>query len=100
MRTVAAFVIALIALGAHVCAHCDGLDGPVVEAARKALETGEVNLVLIWVQKPDQAEIKRAFDHAQAVRKLSAEPARSRTDISLRRSSASIAQARARRSQV
>ena len=73
MRTVGAFVIALIALGAHVCAHCDGLDGPVVEAARKALETGEVNLVLIWVQKPDQAEIMRAFDHAQAVRKLSAE---------------------------
>ena len=73
MRTVAAFVSALIALGAHVCAHCDGLDGPVVEAARKALETGQVNLVLIWVQKPDQAEIKRAFDHAQAVRKLSAE---------------------------
>ena len=73
MRTVAAFVIALIALGAHVCAHCDGLDGPVVEAARKALETGEINLVLIWVQKPDQAQIKRAFDHAQAVRKLSAE---------------------------
>ena len=73
MRTVAAFVIALIALGTHVCAHCDGLDGPVVEAARKALETGEVNLVRIWVQKPDQAEIKRAFDQAQAVRKLSAE---------------------------
>ena len=73
MRTVAAFVIALIALGADVCAHCDGLDGPVVEAARKALETGEVNLVLIWVQKPDQTEIMRAFDHAQAVRKLSAE---------------------------
>jgi hypothetical protein len=54
-------------------AHCDGLDGPVVQAARKALETGEVNLVLIWVQKPDEAEIKRAFDHAQTVRKLSAE---------------------------
>jgi hypothetical protein len=28
-------------------AHCDGLDGPVVMAARKALETGNVNLVLI-----------------------------------------------------
>jgi len=32
-------------------AHCDGLDGPVVKAARKALETNKVNLVLIWVQK-------------------------------------------------
>jgi Family of unknown function (DUF6448) len=67
-------VIALaIASSPRASAHCDGLDGPVVQAARKALETGEVNLVLIWVQKPDEGEIKRAFDHAQAVRKLSAE---------------------------
>ncbi len=27
-------------------AHCDGLDGPVVTAAGKALETGDVKLVL------------------------------------------------------
>ena len=53
--------------------HCDGLDGPVVPAARKALETGNVKLVLICVQKSDEAEIKWAFDHAQTVRKLSAE---------------------------
>ena len=53
-------------------AQCDGLDGPVVPAARKALETGDINLP-VWVQKSDEAEIKRAFDHAQAVRKLSAE---------------------------
>ena len=67
-------VIALaIASSPRASAHCDGLDGPVVQAAQKALETGEVDLVLIWVQKPDEAEIKRAFDHAQAVRKLSAE---------------------------
>jgi hypothetical protein len=31
-----------------VSAHCDGLDGPVVKAAQKALETGDINLVLIW----------------------------------------------------
>jgi Family of unknown function (DUF6448) len=67
-------VIALaIASSPRASAHCDGLDGPVVQAAQKALETGNVNLVLIWVQKPDEGEIKRAFDHAQAVRKLSAE---------------------------
>ena len=35
-------------------AHCDGLDGPVVKAARNALEMGNVNLVLIWVQKKDE----------------------------------------------
>lgn len=51
-------------------AHCDGLDGPVVTAARKALETGNVNLVLIWVQKADEPEIIAAFQKTLAVRKL------------------------------
>jgi len=53
-----------------VQAHCDGLDGPVVKAAQNALETGNVNLVLIWVQKRDEGEIKKAFQQALAVRKL------------------------------
>ena len=51
-------------------AHCDGMDGPVVKAAQKALETGNVNLILIWVQKKDEGEIKRAFQNTLAVRKL------------------------------
>lgn len=50
--------------------HCDGLDGPVVTQARKALETGNVNLVLPWVRSDDEDEIRHAFDHALAVRKL------------------------------
>jgi hypothetical protein len=54
-------------------AHCDGMDGPVVKAAQKALESGNVNLVLIWVQKNDEAEIRNAFAQTLAVRKLSAE---------------------------
>ena len=52
-------------------AHCDGLDGPVVKAARQALDTGNLNLVLIWVQKDDVAEIKNAFQKTLTVRKLS-----------------------------
>lgn len=56
-----------------VFAHCDGMDGPVVKAAQKALETGNVNLVLIWVQKKDEAEIRKAFQQTLAVRKLSPE---------------------------
>ena len=50
-------------------AHCDTLDGPVVAAARKALDTGNVNLVLIWVQKKDDAEIRKHFEKTVAVRK-------------------------------
>jgi hypothetical protein len=51
-------------------AHCDTLDGPVVKAARQALETGNVKFVLIWVQKSDEAEITSAFRKALDVRKL------------------------------
>src|SRR5512136_371299 len=56
-----------------VLAHCDGMDGPVVTAAKKALETGDANPVLIWVQKKDEGEIRKAFQKTLAVRKLSPE---------------------------
>ena len=49
--------------------HCDGLDGPVVTEARKALETGNVNLVLPWVRAENEGEIRTAFDQARSVRK-------------------------------
>ncbi len=51
-------------------AHCDGLDGPVVKAAQRALEGGDVKLVLIWVQANDEPEIRQAFEQAMAVRKV------------------------------
>lgn len=51
-------------------AHCDGLDGPVVEAARKALDSGNLDPVLIWVQKSDEAEIKKTFQKTLAVRTI------------------------------
>lgn len=57
----------------YVLAHCDGMDGPVVKAAKKALETGNINLVLIWVQKQDEETIQRAFEKTLAVRKLNSE---------------------------
>jgi Family of unknown function (DUF6448) len=61
-------------------ARCDGMDGPVVKAAQKAFETGNVNLALIWVQKKDEPEIRAAFQRAIAVRKLSRE-ARELADV-------------------
>lgn len=54
-------------------AHCDGTDGPVVNAARKALETGDANHVLVWVQPGDESEIRRAFARTLALRKLNPE---------------------------
>lgn len=56
-----------------VLAHCDTLGGPVVGAARMALESGNVNRVLIWVRKKDEDEIKKQFQKTLAVRKLGPE---------------------------
>ena len=56
---------------ARVLAHCDGLDGPVVKAAQRALETRNAALVLIWVQEKDEPEIRKAFEQTLAVRELS-----------------------------
>lgn len=58
---------------AVVLAHCDGMDGPVVKAAQKALAEGKVNLVLIWVQPGDEGAIKTGFQKTLAVRELSPE---------------------------
>ncbi|MFN8624802.1 MAG: DUF6448 family protein [Candidatus Binatia bacterium] len=72
VRTVA--LLTILACGpAPVFAHCDRLDGPVVTAARAALDSGNVNLVLIWVQKGDETDIKKAFEQTLAVRKLNPE---------------------------
>lgn len=78
-KAIAAFigalgVLAIAALGVQVAfAHCDGLDGPVVKAAKNALQTGNVNLILIWVQQKDEPEIRAAFQQALIVRKQSPE---------------------------
>lgn len=49
--------------------HCDTLDGPVVVAAKKALETGDVKLILPFAPKSAEAEIMKAFDRTLLVRK-------------------------------
>ena len=66
-----AIIVAVVLVSRLASAHCDGLDGPVVTVAQKALETWNVNLVLPWVQKADETTIKQAFDSTMAVRKLS-----------------------------
>lgn len=67
---VAAAIFLSLAAGNAAWAHCDGLDGPVVQAARRALESGNANYVLIWVKHGAEAEIKQVFQQALAVRKL------------------------------
>lgn len=72
--TILALLVAMMFLTPYTAhAHCDGLDGPVVKTAQKALAEGNVNLVLIWVQKDDEAEVRHAFEKTVAVRNLNSE---------------------------
>jgi hypothetical protein len=61
------------ALSLQVWAHCDTMDGPVVTAAKLALEKGEVTPVLKWIKAENEREIRTAFAKTLAVRKQSAE---------------------------
>ena len=67
------FIGVLLLAPGGAFAHCDGLDGPVVTAARQALEKDDVSRVLVWVQKKDEAEVRKAFERTLAVRKLGRE---------------------------
>jgi hypothetical protein len=51
-----------------VSAHCDTYSGPVITAAKHALEKGDVTPVLRWVKKEDEEQIKSAFKKTMAVR--------------------------------
>lgn len=57
-----------VLLPGDVTAHCDTINGPVIMAAKKALDEKNVNRVLIWVQKGDEKEITVAFNKALAER--------------------------------
>jgi hypothetical protein len=72
--TVMAGVVAAVLLQPQAAsAHCDALDGPVVNAARMALDKNDVSLVLRWVPAEREADIRAAFDRAQAVRPVGGE---------------------------
>ena len=48
--------------------HCDSMDGPVVTAARDALDAARVELVLPYVPEAGEAEVRRAFDAVSSAR--------------------------------
>ena len=69
IATLGCLVIALALLTApRAAAHCDSLDGPVVEDARIALKKGHVTPVLKWVSKDSEKEVREAFAATLKVR--------------------------------
>ena len=50
--------------------HCDSLDGPVVTAARNALEAHDIDLVLPFVPVNAEAETRAMFARVQPLRRM------------------------------
>lgn len=71
---VAVVVIAVVlSMPTSAQAHCDSYQGPVVTAARQALDAQDVNLILPYVKPDDEAQLTAAFNQALQVRSLSPE---------------------------
>jgi hypothetical protein len=68
LGSAAAVIILVLATAGSALAHCDALDGPVVNLARQALAKGDVKIILPWVAAEKEKEIREAFDLAVAVR--------------------------------
>lgn len=65
-------MIGLLAVApGSVSAHCDSESGPVAAAARGALETGDVSLILPYAGPEYEAELTGAFERALEVRATS-----------------------------
>lgn len=63
---VAVGIMALAPLTAS--AHCDTMDGPVIEDAKLALEENNINYISKWVLPGDEAEITVIFNETMKVR--------------------------------
>jgi hypothetical protein len=70
---VAVVAVVVLASSNNPAAHCDTLNGPVVSAARVALQQGIVTPVLKWVKETEEAEVGEAFQRTLRVRRASPE---------------------------
>lgn len=73
MAAFSGIVILFSVLSGNAFAHCDTLEGPVVQTARIALDKGDITPLLKWVQPDDEGEIQAAFKNTLAVRAEGAE---------------------------
>ncbi len=65
---VALAFLTILAISRPASAHCDTTKGPVVTAAKQALDAGKPELVLHWVSPADEPAIRAAFEQAMKAR--------------------------------
>lgn len=71
MLTALSFILLMLIFSTGISfAHCDTMDGPLIKDAKIALNKGNVNYVLKWVQPENENEIMEVFSLAMKVRKL------------------------------
>ena len=58
---ISAFAAIVLATHQDASAHCDTLDGPVIQDARKAIEARDITPVLKWVKSKDEKAVRAAF---------------------------------------
>lgn len=68
ISTLVALVFVAMGLAApdYAEAHCDALDGPVVQDARKAIAAQDITPVLKWVKSQDEKSVRVAFQQVLA----------------------------------
>ena len=72
---IAALTTLFLATPRDAAAHCDTLDGPVIQDARKAIENKDITPVLKWVKPKDEKAVRAAFQKVLAGKGKSAEAA-------------------------
>ena len=73
LTTLSVFALLGTVYVGNASAHCDALDGPVVAAARIALDKGDVTPLLKWVRPEEEKKIQTAFQKTLAMRAKGAE---------------------------
>jgi hypothetical protein len=69
LKIMTLLVVMLFTATITASAHCDTMDGPVVKASKAAIEKADVTLVLKWIKKDHEHEVRQAFQKTLEVRK-------------------------------
>lgn len=73
MLVIAAITVFFLAAPRNAAAHCDTLDGPVIQDARKAIEVRDITPILKWVKPKDEKAVRAAFNKVLASKSKSSE---------------------------